>query len=63
MVISSISTYQKLLGCVNVRGDKMIINLKGKTVGAIHSARLDLQRKYKRSLTLDETIQLLTEEK
>jgi len=41
----------------------MIVNLKGKTVGAIHSARLDLQRRYKRNLTIDETIQLLADAK
>jgi len=39
----------------------MKINLSGKTVGRLQSTRLNYQRKYNRTLSVDETIQLLLE--
>jgi len=40
----------------------MKVEIKGKTVGKLQSCRMDFQRKWKRTLTIDDTIKLLIEE-
>ena len=40
----------------------MKVNLSGKVCGRLQAKRLDLQRKWKRTLDINQTIELLLEE-